>query len=195
MKELEEEIGKDMDDWKWGRIHQLTFEHVLGKKKPLDRIFNLGPYPVGGSGLTVNKKQYPRENPYNANHGVSMRMIVDFSNMDASWHVLPTGGFMIGMQGQAMKTERLAKSNNSVGLCSIKTFGHKRSAYGGLSATKSICNPINLLTNLFEITFFYSLCSAISFLRHSIQGNIETIKIFSFQQLFDNPIILQAEPI
>ncbi len=91
MKKLEEKIGKDMDDWKWGRIHQLTFEHVLGKKKPLDWIFNLGPYPVGGSGLTVNKKAYPRENPYNANHGVSMRMIVDFSNMDASWHVLPTG--------------------------------------------------------------------------------------------------------
>ncbi len=69
----------------------MTFEHVLGKKRPLDRIFNLGPFEVGGSHLTVNKKQYSYDKPYNAVHGVSQRMIVDLSHMDASLHVLPTG--------------------------------------------------------------------------------------------------------
>jgi penicillin amidase len=64
---------------------------VLGKKKPLDRIFNLGPFPVGGNLLTVNKEKYALENPYYANHGVSMRLIVDFADMDRSLHVLPTG--------------------------------------------------------------------------------------------------------
>lgn len=89
--ELKEVIGGDMDEWTWGKIHTLTFEHVLGKRKPLDRIFNLGPFPVGGSSLTVNKRQYPYENPYHANHGVSQRMIVDLSDVDGSLHVLPTG--------------------------------------------------------------------------------------------------------
>lgn len=91
LSELTEVIGDDMDTWTWGRIHTLTFEHALGKKKPLDWIFNLGPFPVGGDNLTVNKKQYPYEKPYHVNHGVSQRMIVDLSNMDGALHVLPTG--------------------------------------------------------------------------------------------------------
>jgi penicillin amidase len=88
---LKEVLGGDMDRWRWGRIHTLTFEHVLGKKKPLDRMFNLGPFQVGGSHLTVNKKQYSYGNPYNAVHGVSQRMIVDLSDLDRALHVLPTG--------------------------------------------------------------------------------------------------------
>ena len=89
--ELKEVLGNDMDQWTWGEIHTLTFEHVLGKKKPLNLIFNLGPFPVGGNLLTINKKKYSLDKPYDANHGVSMRMIVDLSNMDGSLHVLPTG--------------------------------------------------------------------------------------------------------
>jgi len=91
LSELKEVIGGNMEKWTWGRIHTLTFEHVLGKKKPLDRIFNLGSFPVGGSHLTINKKQYPYDKPYQTNHGVSQRMIVDLSNLDGSLHVLPTG--------------------------------------------------------------------------------------------------------
>jgi len=90
-KELMDGLGDDMGEWTWGRIHTLTFEHILGKKRPLDWIFNLGPFPVGGDNLTVNKKQYPYEKPYRVNHGVSQRMIVDFSNMGGALHVLPTG--------------------------------------------------------------------------------------------------------
>lgn len=91
LSELKEVIGGDIEKWTWGRIHTLTFEHALGKKKPLDRIFNLGSFPVGGSHLTINKKQYPYDKPYQTNHGVSQRMIVDLSNLDGSLHVLPTG--------------------------------------------------------------------------------------------------------
>ena len=91
LAELKKTLGSDMADWTWGEIHALTFEHVLGKKKPLNRIFNLGPFPVNGNLLTVNKKKYALENPYHANHGVSMRLIVDLADMDGSLHVLPTG--------------------------------------------------------------------------------------------------------
>ncbi len=91
LAELKETQGNDLADWKWGEIHTLTFEHVLGKKKPLNLIFNLGPFPVEGNLLTVNKKKYALDTPYHANHGVSMRLIVDFADMDGSLHVLPTG--------------------------------------------------------------------------------------------------------
>ncbi len=89
--ELRKDRGGDMNKWTWGKIHSLTFEHPLGKKKPLSWIFNLGPFPVGGSHLTINKRQYLYEKPYRADHGVSMRIIVDLSNMEGSCRVLPTG--------------------------------------------------------------------------------------------------------
>ena len=41
--------------------------------------------------MTINKRQYSYNTPYHANAGVSYRMIVDFSNMNNSLHVLPTG--------------------------------------------------------------------------------------------------------
>ncbi|MGD0626723.1 MAG: penicillin acylase family protein [Thermodesulfobacteriota bacterium] len=89
--ELRQVNGGDMTQWTWGKIHSLTFEHALGKKKPLSWIFNLGPFSVGGSHLTINMRQYPYEKPYRANHGVSMRIIVDLSNTEGSFRVLPTG--------------------------------------------------------------------------------------------------------
>ena len=91
MSELREKMGDDMEKWAWGKIHTLTFQHPLGKKKPLDRLFNLGPFPVPGNHLTVNKKQYPYEKPFYAEHGVSQRMIVDLANIQNALHVLPTG--------------------------------------------------------------------------------------------------------
>jgi penicillin amidase len=89
--ELRKVIGADMNKWTWGKIHSLTFEHALGKKKLPAWIFNLGPFPVGGSHLTVNMRKYLYEEPYRAIHGVSERMIVDLSNIGGSLRVLPTG--------------------------------------------------------------------------------------------------------
>jgi hypothetical protein len=73
-----------------GQDPPLTFD-IFGKKKLLAWIFNLGPFPVGGSHLTVNMRHYAYGKPYQADHGVSERMIVDLSNLGRSLHVLPTG--------------------------------------------------------------------------------------------------------
>jgi len=89
--ELREVMGSDINKWTWGELHSLTFEHVLGPKKPLSWIFNLGPFPVGGSKLTINMRHYPYDKPFHTNLGVSMRMIVDLSNPGGSFRVLPTG--------------------------------------------------------------------------------------------------------
>jgi len=91
IQQLKKESGNDQSKWIWGKMHTLTFEHPLGKKKPLNHLFNIGPFPVGGNHLTINKRQYPYNTPYHVTSGVSYRMIVDFSNMSNSQHVLPTG--------------------------------------------------------------------------------------------------------
>jgi penicillin amidase len=50
---LQRTCGPRMEDWAWGGIHSLTFGHPLGMVKPLERIFNRGPYPIGGDIDTI----------------------------------------------------------------------------------------------------------------------------------------------
>ena len=90
-EELRRNFGADISGWRWGRLHTVTFEHALAKKKPLDRLFNLGAYPAGGNHLTVNMGLYPYNEPYRMVHGPSQRMIVDLADPTTALHVLPTG--------------------------------------------------------------------------------------------------------
>ena len=55
IKELQEKLGSDVSRWKYGSIHKMTYNHPLGLAKPLDRIFNRGPFPVGGDIDTINQ--------------------------------------------------------------------------------------------------------------------------------------------
>jgi penicillin G amidase len=50
---LKKEFGPDMEKWTWGRLHKVTFAHILGRQKPLDKVFNIGPFPIGGDGNTI----------------------------------------------------------------------------------------------------------------------------------------------
>jgi penicillin amidase len=47
------QLGPRASDWRWGDLHQLTYAHPLGQVKPLDKLFNRGPYPMGGDETTV----------------------------------------------------------------------------------------------------------------------------------------------
>ena len=50
---LRERLGDDPQRWTWGRCHRLTLRHALGDAQPLARLFNRGPYPLGGDLNTV----------------------------------------------------------------------------------------------------------------------------------------------
>jgi penicillin amidase len=47
------QLGPQVDAWRWGDLHQLTFTHPLGQVPPLDKLFNRGPYPIGGDESTI----------------------------------------------------------------------------------------------------------------------------------------------
>ncbi len=64
-------------DWQWGRANSITFRHPLVGDVPLlDRVFDIGPYPQSGTSTTVNATT--------SSHGPSMRMVVDFADLDQS---------------------------------------------------------------------------------------------------------------
>ncbi|MDH7515300.1 MAG: penicillin acylase family protein [Bacteroidota bacterium] len=89
--DLSKRLGPSMREWAWGKLHTVTFRHLLGIRKPLDRILNVGPYPIGGSAGTINVADYPLAEPFEVFVGPVMRMIVDVSAMDTCSIVLPTG--------------------------------------------------------------------------------------------------------
>ncbi len=103
---LRDTFGDDPDRWRWGKLHTLTFEHVLGKRKPLNRFFNIGPFAVSGSTLTVNKKKYSYAHPFTVKEGAAQRMIVDLAHPEAALHVLPTG--QSGLKGSPHYEDQLA---------------------------------------------------------------------------------------
>jgi penicillin amidase len=84
--------GPDPAGWAWGKVRPLTLLHPVGARKPLDRIFNLGPFPWGGDQNTVAQCGADPLDP-EANPPViqSLRMIVDLGRFEDSRWVLPGG--------------------------------------------------------------------------------------------------------
>ena len=89
---LRAKLGPDTSDWQWGRIHRAYFQHALGSKKPLARIFNRGPLPIGGDTDTLCQTAMLPNAPYdNKAWGPSIRQIVDMSDLSRSLVVVPPG--------------------------------------------------------------------------------------------------------
>lgn len=83
----------DMTNWTWGGIHTVEHIHPLGRKKPLDKIFNVGPLPVRGGIETINNAGFPlnTNDNFRVSYGPAMRKIFDFSEKGNGLSVLPTG--------------------------------------------------------------------------------------------------------
>jgi len=93
VSDLETQLGSDISQWRWGKVHTLEHGHLLGRQKPLDKLFNVGPFPVMGGnevinnlGFRLNKGGY-----YKVKFGPSMRRIIDFADIENSLSVNPTG--------------------------------------------------------------------------------------------------------
>jgi penicillin G amidase len=71
--------GRDVTKWDYGRINQLGLNHPIAGQLPVvGKYFNFGPVPFGGAPTTVKQVRFvPRVGP-------SMRMVVDFSDLDRS---------------------------------------------------------------------------------------------------------------
>lgn len=83
---------QDPARWTWGRLHSLTFKHPFaGQSGLLDKLINLGPYPVGGGMFTVNPTQHRLWGDTAVISGASMRHIFDLSDPERSTGSITTG--------------------------------------------------------------------------------------------------------
>ncbi|MFQ6617170.1 MAG: penicillin acylase family protein, partial [Fidelibacterota bacterium] len=89
---LKQNMGKNPDLWEWGKIHRIIFVHPLGLVKPMNYIFNKGPFPLGGDTNTIFQAAYAPGEPYDAKAFVaSYRQIIDLSDLDNSISINTTG--------------------------------------------------------------------------------------------------------
>ncbi len=92
-KELKSQLGDDVNKWEWQDVHTLEHSHALGVVDALRGFFNVGPFPVGGSSSVLNNLMFSLNSSgkYEVYAGPSTRRIVDFSDVENSYSILPTG--------------------------------------------------------------------------------------------------------
>lgn len=90
---LENQLGKNISSWNWGKVHILEHEHPLGTVNLLKSYFNVGPFPIKGAREVIDNRgfQYNDSGIYNVTAGPSTRRIIDFSDIENSISILPTG--------------------------------------------------------------------------------------------------------
>ena len=91
--DLEKQLGSNITEWKWGKVHSVTFEHAMGKVNPLDKIFNIGPFEVPSGKDALNKLGFSLDSTgiYKVTSGPSMRIALDFADVENSESIIPTG--------------------------------------------------------------------------------------------------------
>jgi penicillin G amidase len=91
LEELSTKLGDNPARWQYGKIHRMTFGHVLGMLKPLDKLFNRGPYPIGGDVDTVNMGAGAPNQPENVITVPSFRQIANLADLAASLSIHAPG--------------------------------------------------------------------------------------------------------
>ena len=93
-KEITSLMARDTNEWEWGRLHTVTLRNpTLGTSgvKPVEALFNRGPYEVGGGPAVVNAMAYDTTQGYTVTSAPTMRMVVDLGNFDQSRWVNQSG--------------------------------------------------------------------------------------------------------
>ncbi|MBP5066334.1 penicillin acylase family protein, partial [Pseudomonas chlororaphis] len=89
---LKATFGDDSSKWLWGQAHTLTHGHPLGLQKPLDRVFNVGPFAAPGTHEVPNNQSAKiGPAPWPVTYGPSTRRLIDFADPAHSLTVNPVG--------------------------------------------------------------------------------------------------------
>jgi len=91
---LNGKFGGNSDDWKWGKLHTVSFAQTpIGNALPfpLSALINLKTVEQAGDSSTVAAASYRYDKPYNQTSGVSFRGLMNLANFDDSLITNTTG--------------------------------------------------------------------------------------------------------
>lgn len=84
--------SSDINDWHWGELHKIKFDHVLGQSDLLKPLVNYGPFPFEGDSETNNRARfYEIEPPFIADLASAPRIVVSFDPEPSARMMLITG--------------------------------------------------------------------------------------------------------
>jgi penicillin amidase len=90
---LEKQLGADESKWTWNKVHTLEHQHPIGSIAAMRNLFNVGPFEASGSNEVINNLMFlfNDKGVYEVKAGPSTRRIIDFSDIENSVSILPTG--------------------------------------------------------------------------------------------------------
>lgn len=84
-------LGKDPNQWLWGKVHQMEFVSPIRRKGFGKGLVGAGSHPAPGSGETLYRGIYNFNEPFGVTTAASLRMVADLSDEDKILAVLPGG--------------------------------------------------------------------------------------------------------
>ena len=91
---LQNQLGENIENWTWNRVISVEYEHAIGKAGGVLRwFFNIGPFETIGGNEVINNQIFKLDSTgvYKITAGPSTRRIIDFSDVENSLSILPTG--------------------------------------------------------------------------------------------------------
>ncbi|RAR49692.1 penicillin acylase family protein [Flavobacterium lacus] len=91
--QLEKKLGNQVPSWTWNKVHTIEHKHPLGEVAALRNYFNVGPFEINGSNEIINNLMFTftEAGNHQVTAGPSTRRIIDFSDIENSVSILPTG--------------------------------------------------------------------------------------------------------
>ena len=91
--DLREALGPDVDQWRYDRLHTVTHRHAMSDVPFLGDWLDVGPFSLPAAKDALNKYEFKlkEEVNYDVFSGPSMRIAIDFANVEAAESILPTG--------------------------------------------------------------------------------------------------------
>jgi penicillin amidase len=89
--ELSVTLGRNPQEWRWGRVHTVTFFSPIIPGEAAAAILGAGTHPMFGSTETINRGKFNFNDPYAATYIDSMRFVADLSDPDKVMAVLAGG--------------------------------------------------------------------------------------------------------
>ena len=90
---LEGQLGNSVENWTWSKVHTVEYKHSIGEVPSLRKYFNVGPLKSAGGNEVINNQLFKLDSTgyYKVHSGPSTRRIIDFSDIENSMSILPTG--------------------------------------------------------------------------------------------------------
>lgn len=91
IEELERKFGSNIGEWRWDKLHRLTFKHFFDIRKLSKSTFSIGPIPGMGGNFTINNGKFDLNRPYEQIAGATARLVIDLSDLNSSWTCITPG--------------------------------------------------------------------------------------------------------